>query len=292
MPEIDWNYPGGKQYQGSLADVELGVRRDTTGVHEWDHDTREFVRLLLKNGVFSEDSIHYISDLDWKEYVETKRNELRGHLDDIKLQVSEHYLCRLFLQLNVGAKSNSFIIVNEEDLRVLKEIGRFLETTKVAVPFEVPDLTGSLIEPEGFCEGLLNFSPRDIQSVAAVRSDLEVQKYGRVIRGLLKETASADRERKILEAMVEAHQRSEAGKRAEKLFEVMSWIAKPLHYVPGVDATLTALEDAKDLGMKWLNRAVVDREWHLVAVRMQEVAIKEYLARKSNLIRPIPPAPL
>jgi hypothetical protein len=40
---------------------------------------------------------------------------------------------------------------------------------------------------------------------------------------------SNERERNILAAMVEAHERSEAGARVDKVFEVASWLVKPLH---------------------------------------------------------------
>ena len=56
---------------------------------------------------------------------------------------------------------------------------------------------------------------------------------------MLEKEPSIDRERQMLAAMIDAHQKSEAGKRAEKILEVMSWIVKPLHYVPGVDAALS-----------------------------------------------------
>ena len=39
VPEIDWNFPYGKQYHGSPAEVELGIRRDESKFHEWDEDT-------------------------------------------------------------------------------------------------------------------------------------------------------------------------------------------------------------------------------------------------------------
>lgn len=283
VPEIDWNFPYGKQYHGSLAEVELGIRRDESQFHERDEDTRIFVRIIRQNKVLSVSSVEYISTLILKEYDRMKQEEMGKSRQDIEDSVSEHYLCRLLLQLNVGAEATAFIVVGEEDLRILQEIGQFLQDLGVAAPFELPDLSDKLIQAEDFCDGLLNFSPLDIRSLAAVRADVEIQAYGKVIWNLFTETPSIERERKIIEAMTEAHLRSESGRRAEKIFEVMSWIAKPFHYVPGVDATLSIVEDAKDLGMKWLNRKVIDKEWYLIAPRMQEIAIEEYLSRKSNL---------
>jgi hypothetical protein len=153
---------------------------------------------------------------------------------------------------------------------------------KSPVPFYIPDLKGKLIEPESFASGLLNFSPPDIRSVAAVRSDKHIRRYAEKISSLLEKEPSHDRERKMLAAMIDAHEKSEAGKRAEKIFEVMSWIAKSLHYVPGVDAALSIVEDVKDVGVKLIEHDVSQKNWHLIAVKMTDIALKDYLDRKSN----------
>jgi hypothetical protein len=283
VPEVDWNFCYGKEYHGSLANTDLGISLCAPRLHEWDEETRTFARIILNNHGLTSESLNYISEIVLKEYSKEFREEFSLTGNEIEIVISEHYLCRLFLQLNSCALSKSFLVLSEDDIKLLQDICGFIRNTKIASPFELPDVEGRLIDPDLFCDGLLNFSPKDILSIGAVRADKEVRRYGKVISRLFVEAPSLDRERKVFQAMKEAHARSENGRRAEKLFETMSWIAKPFHYVPGLDATMTALEDAKDLGMKWLNRKVEDKEWYLIGVRMQEVAVEEYIRRKSNL---------
>jgi hypothetical protein len=62
------------------------------------------------------------------------------------------------------------------------------------------------------------------------------------------------------------------------------WVVKPLHYVPVVGEVIGAIEDIKDVGVKWLHRKVSEQEWYLLGARMTNIAIKDYLDRKGNII--------
>ena len=178
-----------------------------------------------------------------------------------------------------------FVVVAEEDIQIIKEIGEFVVKHQLPTPVDIPDLTGMLIEPETFCDGLLNFCPRDIYSVAAVRSDSTIREYGQKVSSLLGSSPSIEREQGLLSAMVEAYEKGERRVRSDKAFEVASLLVKPLHYVPVLGEVLSVVEDAKDLGLKWMNRNSLSEEWHLVGVRMADIALKDYLNRKANRIR-------
>jgi hypothetical protein len=284
VPCIDWNYPYGSEHRQGLKNIDLGIERDETNIEEWDEDTRKFVKMLLSKTALSLSSQVHISSLSLAHYPAEIRKEMEGNIAELGPAVAEHYLCRLFLQLNVACQSGACLVLEEQDIQMLHEIGTFVKKAKIASPFELPDLSTQLIDPDRFCDGILNFSPPDVLAVGAVRRDPAIQKYAEKVSRLVSELPSQEREREMLAAMIDAHERSVAGAKAEKIFEIFSWAVKPLHYVPGVDATLTALEDAKDLGMKWLNRAVEDKEWYLIGARMQDIAIKDYLARKSNIL--------
>jgi hypothetical protein len=141
-----------------------------------------------------------------------------------------------------------------------------------------------LIEPDKFCNGLLNFSPPDIRSLDAIRSDSEISEYCAKVRSLLDGFSSDEKQRKILKAMSEAHEKCEFGERTEMAFETLSWIIKPIHYFPIAGNVLNAAEDLKDIAMKWADRKISDQEWYLLAAKMQNIATKEYLRRKGNVI--------
>jgi hypothetical protein len=286
VPVVDWNYPYGKQYRGALSDVELGIEKTEAGGGEWDKETTAFVERILKERVLSANSLAYISVLNLTHYTEEKRNHIEKHLKKYQSAAARHYLCRLFLQLRSARETDSFVVLSEEDIGVIQEIGAWIVSGRVHAPFDIPDLSGKLIEPETFVSGLLNFSPPDLHAVSAVRSDKQIRGYAEKVTSLLEGVPSADRERKMLAAMVEAHQKTVAGERAEKIFEILSWLAKPLHYVPGVDAALSIAEDLTDVGKKVLEREVSNKEWQLIAVRMTDIAIRDYLERKGNLLGP------
>jgi hypothetical protein len=215
-------------------------------------------------------SYEYISNLTFSHYPEEVQQHMNENSKRYREAAARHYLCRLFLQLISARETESFVILSEEDVKILQGVEVWMALGKSPVAFSIPDLRGKLIEPESFASALLNFSPPDIQSVAAVRSDRGVRRYAEKISSLVEKEPSDDRERQMLSAMVDAHQRSEAGKRAEKVFEVMSWIVKPLHYVPGLDAALStdSLRNPQSVQRRLAeNRAPLNRDTGMRANR-------------------------
>jgi hypothetical protein len=286
VPNVDWNFPYDQKYRGELTNVDLGVEIAEPRAKEWDEKIVRYVEDILKQPVLSEASRRYIANLTFLHYPEDARKHMEANRIRYEGEAARHYLCRLFLQLHAGRTTNSYCVVSENDIEILEEIGRWAVSGKTKTYLEIPDLRGKLIEPESFVSGLLNFAPPDIQSVGAVRSDKQIRKYAEKVFSVLDDLKQSndDRERKMLGAMIEAHEKSEAGKRAEKVFEIVSWVVKPLHYIPGVDAALSVAEDIKDVAAKVLERGIVLKDWHLVAVKMADIAWRDYLNRKSNVL--------
>jgi hypothetical protein len=284
VPQIDWGYPIKKEYRGELKEVNLGIESTPAGGREWDEGTRAFVKLVMSKKVLSSNSCSYISTLSLSHYRPEDQAYLTKNLRRYSQFAADHYLNRLFLQLKAAREANAFLIVAEEDIQILSEIEKYVSAKRLPTPFEIPDLQANLLEPDAFCNGLLNFSPPDIFSVAATRSDASVREYASKIGTLLAESSSNDREQRILAALVEAHRKSKRGAKVKKVFEVGSWVVKPLHYVPIVAEVLSGVEDTKDLAMKWVDRKISHQEWYLLGVRMKDIAIKDYLSRKANMI--------
>jgi hypothetical protein len=226
----------------------------------------------------------YISELSLSHYSEQDRAHITKNLHKYSTRAAEHYLCRLFLQLRAARETNAFVILAEEDIQALAEIGQYVLSKRVPTPFDFPDVRGKLIEPDAFCNGLLNFSSPDILSASAVRSEPKIREYATKIKSLLEDQHSHETERNFLAAMVEAHKKSTAGARADKVFEVASWVVKPLHYIPVVGEVVGAVEDVKDLALKWLDRKISEQEWPFIGARMTDIAIRDYLSRKANII--------
>jgi hypothetical protein len=150
------------------------------------------------------------------------------------------------------------------------------------IPFAFPDLTGQVFDGDNFAAGHFNFSPMDALSIQAVKDDPIVKKYARRVKAVLRDAGSDRAQTEIISAMNDAHEASKAAHKAEKVFEIAGWAVKPLHYVPGVGEVLTLAEDAKDLVSKWVGHDAKTREWYLLGAKMQEIAVKAYLARKDN----------
>jgi hypothetical protein len=284
VPGIDWNFAYSAEQQGPLRDLDLGIKNTPAGGREWNDDTRAFVKVILSTPALSKDSLNYISALKFSHYDPEDRQQLEADLERLTSKVADHYLNRLFLQVKAARESGALLVMSEEDIQILHEVGRYMSSNRSPTPFDLPDLTGKVIEPNSFCSGLLNFCPRDIMSVGAVKADPGVREYASKIGSLLS-TASSDRTQdQMLTAMIHAFEKSEAGSKAEKVFEVTSWLVKPLHYVPVVGEILGAVEDIKDVGIKWLRRERANQDWCLLGVRMADIAIKDYLRRKGNQI--------
>jgi len=264
--------------------VEFSQHNILYGGHEWDDDSRSLAGLVLKSRCLTKESYNYISFINTKELKPEDRRRVEKDYQKLQPDIGEHYLCRIFLQARAAAESKSLLILSEEDLTLLREIGTFLHDGRIPTPFAFPDLTDHVINSDDFACGLLNFSPPDALSLAAVREDATVRRYAGKINSLLGQTASQDKQRSMLQAMKEAHEQANVDQRVKTIFEIESWVVKPLHYVPFVGEALTIAEDLKDVAVKWLDKKKEDSEWYLVAARMTEVAIRDYLARKDNII--------
>jgi hypothetical protein len=148
------------------------------------------------------------------------------------------------------------------------------------MPFDLPDLRHEqLVSGERFVAGLLNFSPPDAKSVVAVRGDPLVQKYAERVR---QHISAADGDAGLLAAMREAMEDRQQTRKVRTVFEVSSWVMKPLSYVPVVGEIISAFSDLRDLLAKWMERRQSSEEWYLLGAKMQDIAVEEYLARMAN----------
>ena len=148
VPSVDWNYPYGNQYRGELASIDLGIERTNSARNEWDKDIVKFVEFLLKQRALSSSSRAYISNLTFSHYPDDVRQHMNANSKKYQKAAARHYLCRLFLQLSAARESGSFVVLSEEDLQILKELGLWMARSgQSPLPFNIPNLKGKLIEP-------------------------------------------------------------------------------------------------------------------------------------------------
>jgi hypothetical protein len=282
VPQIDWNFPIHTRYHGELEGLNLGIRSTDAGGREWDEDTRAFVKFLMRSDVLSAQSKAHISILQTSHYPFDDRQKIEQNPERIGEAVGDHYLNRLFLQLRSAREEGAFLVLAEEDIAILQEVGEFAVAKKLPTPFDLPEVS-RVIEPEAFCNGILNFSSPDIRSVAAVRSDEAIRGYAAKVSAMLKCRTVQESQERALAAMREAYEKTEIGRRVENVFEVGSWLVKPLHYVPIIGEVVGAAEDMKDAFLAWEKRERQKNEWYLLGAKMTDIAIRDYFRRKDNL---------
>jgi hypothetical protein len=289
VPSIDWGGPIGGPDEPGLSSQSLGVSvgggPEHFGGMEWDDDTRAFVDILLDHQALSLESWVHASRFETDRMDPDGDRPLKERQDELRIQIANHYLCRLLLQVRATTDSGAYLVLSEADLAILKEIGTFLANTRLPAPYPLPDLTGQVLAGDDFAAGLLNFSPPDALAMAAVKADAQVKKYAREVTRFLHDSQTVEAQREIVRAMARAHDQAQAGRKADKVFEVATWVVKPLHYIPGPAEILSVAEDLKDLVAAWAKRKTESKEWHLLAARMTDVAISDYLSRKGNLLR-------
>ena len=138
VPQADWGYGGKKEHRAELKEVDLGVDRTEAGGQEWDNDTRTFVNLLLDQKALSPDLYAHISTLSLSEYSPADKAHIMQRWAQYSRGLAEHYLQRLFLQLRAARETSAFIVVGEEDIRILKEIDQFVLSKRPLLPFVIP----------------------------------------------------------------------------------------------------------------------------------------------------------
>lgn len=281
VPSIDWGGSDGAPLNTNTLGLAINGAQEYGG-NEWDEDSKALAKHLVKANAFSAKSWVHISDLDVK-YRDFDPMPSRKELKELSKQIAEHYLCRLFLQVRATQALGVILVLAEPDLDLLAEIGTYAATHKIALPFAFPDLRGRTIDADGFAAGLLNYAPIDALSLMAVKQDSGVQKYASKLSSVIQGASSFEAQGKIIGAMRDAYEMADAAQKAEKVFEIASWAVKPLHYVPVVAEVLAVAEDAKDIANLFLKRTEEAQDWFIVAARMTDISVKDYLSRKGNV---------
>jgi hypothetical protein len=277
----DWAIPS---YSSSkpITLEQFGIRFST----EWEYErnAEDFAALLLLRKAFSPEALAALKRGVSPRAIKrrTARRQIRGlgKVDNFALQ----HLCRLLGQVQLARAAKTKLLLGDEERLVLSEISKFALQTKIPTPFDLPDLdSAALIDAETFAGGLLNFSPPDALAAAAVRKDATISTYAAKVRDLLSAPSTLDTQRELARAMRAALKRSDTARRIETVFEVESFVCKPLHYIPALGEVLTVFEDGLELGKKWVQRKRSADEWFLLGPKMSEISIRDYLRRTGNL---------
>lgn len=279
LPTIDWTARA-PSFDGDAIEQSLGIIHCTDN-EESANDVDIFLALLLHEGAFSHATVRSISKVDWRP--ERKNASRRRTFAGLQVNVFAHrHLGRLMQQVETAGRLNIPLVVTDEEIALLAAIEDFVASKGVPPPIDLPSVKQINASDIGhFSGGLLKFSPPDFLSVAAVRQDRRFQKYAQSVRAAVGAEWNENAEALLLEGMRQAYLDSDAARRTAKVFEVQGWIAKPIQFLDTsgiVGATELVLEYLKT----WAGRTAQKRSWHLIGVRMHEVALEDYLHRMSN----------
>jgi hypothetical protein len=283
LPMVDWTAEG-RGDTSDYANRMFGIKIISKRNNRFHYDSiAKFSELVLASGAFSSATIPILAD---GVYDDTGNKIARfTEINGVKVnEFAVMQLSRILMQIECATEVGSVLVLSKQEQNVISELGKFLQRSRIPSPIDIPDLsTFAVSDGENFAGGLLNFSPPDALSIAAVRSDPKIQGYAARVREILSTENNVDTRRGLVAAMREALEKSEIARKVDKIFEVESLICKPLHYVPGLDTAITVIEDGLELGKRWLNRDRSHNEWFLLSAKMTDIALRDYLTRTNNL---------
>jgi hypothetical protein len=286
MTSLDWNFRQGLQgKEPQIIEEQLGVfyPHENPENRASIESLRLFAAILLTQNALSDRSVRWLADVEGPQDPPPMHREHTHKLGTVDWY-AYHQLERLLEQIYWSQRSKTRLVLADDEIALVCEICRYLESTKMPCPISLPDLgRWDAIHADNFAGGLLNFSAPDALSTAAVRADGAVAKYAAKVREILSQQSNQENQKRLLYSMREALEEDEKIRRVQKVFEVESWVAKPFHYIPGIDALLTIGEDILGVGEKWLERKQEDGEWFVLGARMTDISVRDYLKRMGNL---------
>ena len=255
---IDWAVPSEAQ------ELALGVSIRSQRRPE---EVEELVRDLLKKRAFSRESLAVL-----------RRGGTESHFKGSAAEGNEFarlQLIEIIDEIILAGETGATLVVTEDDERIIREMSAFIAKKCLVLDFDFPDLSSiPLGNDETIPAALVNFSPADAASVAAVRADKLVRRYSREVARALAETDEANRRRILLDAMREAVEEEGRITSASTVIDMATFVVRAL-MVPVVGLALGAVGDR-------LKKERTQRAWHLLRVRMTEVSVRDYLNRNAN----------
>jgi hypothetical protein len=283
LPTVDWG-AGNLNGSDTPSKEQFGLFETSLPNPDLYNEIEVFADALLTANALSDQSYKLVSDVGHLSNELTKYRTFKysecGPVDAF----ARDRLVRLLIQLEVSAKTGGHLILTAPDQLLLEEISRFVETNRLPTPVDLPKFDSVFLADEKNIVGaVLNFSPPDALSIVAVRADRTIQKYAQLVGDILSKGASRDSSYLLVRGMREALLKSETARKVETVFEVESWMMKPLHFIPILGHVFSTISILTELGNKWARRKQTVTGWHMLGPKMNEIALKDYLMRMDNV---------
>lgn len=197
-------------------------------------------------------------------------------------QKQHHFLCRLVLQNRLAGATAATLIGNTAFQRlsalVAPWIGSIASGVKAAAsgPAKLP------ISEEALDVVGLNFAPRTIDAFAAIRASSVITDYATSFREALASAASgSDLDQRLLQLMREAMDSADIADQVAGGFSTAGSALGLLGFIPFVGTAASIMGVGTDAGSRMAEKVAEKKSWYLIGAKMQEVAIRDLLTRRS-----------
>lgn len=195
-----------------------------------------------------------------------------------------HFLCRLVLQNRIASATEATLVGNTafQQISALAApwIGAVLGSAKIAAdqPAKLP-ITEQTLDVVG-----LNFAPANIDSFGAIRTSAAITGYAASFREALASAASApDLEQKLLQLMEEAMDSENIARQVAGGLSTAGSALGALGFIPFAGSATSIMGLGTDAGARTATKVAEKKSWYLIGAKMQEIAIRDLLKRRSNV---------
>lgn len=194
-----------------------------------------------------------------------------------------HFLCRLVLQNRLASATEATLVGNSafQQISALTTpwIGSVAGTadntggqpTKLSISEQALDVVG------------LNFAPATLDGFAAIRASAAIKDYATSFREVLASAASApDLEPKLLQLMREAMDSADIAKQVAGGFSTAGSALGVLGFIPFAGTAASIMGLGTDASARTAEKVAEKKSWYLIGAKMQEVAIRDLLKRRTG----------
>lgn len=274
-PQLDWN---GESIEEKFGIVRRKLERDND-IDDGIHKICNFLTsIIFEEKILTRKSIEHIKNIDIKNYNEDQISRYWEEKNNFEESILKSYIRRFVFSIFESQISGSCMLCSELELSILNDISIYMNSSGLPIFIPFPDIGKGILNPDKLLCGILSFSPKDIESIRAVRNDPEISNYRKIIQ---REIMSGDAD-KITQSAISAYHKLERKEKIDGVLEVVKTTLKPINYVPALGTAASITSDLIDAALKITSFFEKEQDWHLIGVKMQKVSIEDFLKRKNN----------
>lgn len=263
-----------------------------------DHPLPDWEKYRVGPGYFHPD-LRVLASFDDQEWT-AEGEELAGKawegqlLEDIFRGVphlagdrgaQRHFVCRLLQQTRMAVKYEATLVGDHIFQAAYLKLAPMLEPLVSERPSSRLRDTVLAVGSSTLSVVGLDFRPGNLDAFAAIRNSADISAYAKNFRAAITlASTNADRERALLLAMREAMEFEKVARVAQGALETTGTVASVVGFIPILGSVASAVGVAADAGERAAEKYADGRSWYLIGSRMQEIALKDALARLEKAV--------